>query len=106
MFVKSLAGSFLVILSVSANAANAANQSTCKGILHTDVKNGGFYIGGGKGEDEGICVIGKADIDKVMQVCNTHSYCAVTGNVVLCKNSGECVEVSNVSAVLKGGRRD
>jgi hypothetical protein len=74
-------------------------QQECYGILHKDP--GGLVFGGGKGEDEGICVISKSEEHKVLATCSPERYCRVTGIIELCKDSGECAEVTRVLSVQR-----
>jgi hypothetical protein len=86
-----------------ADTAAAEPQAyQCAGILHKD--QNGISFGGGKGEDEGICVINKSEEKKVLAICSVGHYCKVRGQVDLCKDSGECVEITNISFVSREKR--
>ena len=74
-------------------------QSQCFGILHHS--KGDLIIGGGRGEGEGICIINKAEIEKVLRTCRIGRRCFVKGSVDYCKDSGECVEITKIVAVRK-----
>ena len=69
----------------------------CWGILHQDTE--GMRFGGGRGEGEGICVINNAEENKVLAICSVGHYCKVTGIVDSCKDSGECSEITDITAV-------
>jgi hypothetical protein len=72
----------------------------CSGVLH-QVK-GDIMFGGGKGEDEGICIVNKLEVSKILATCRVGSYCLVEGLVDDCKDSGECTELTNVTSVRRG----
>ena len=81
--------------------AEAASRSgVCAGVLHRD--SDALRIGGGKGEDEGICLVGgKADMDKVLAVCSLEHHCWIKGRVSDCKDSGECSAITGITNVRK-----
>ena len=74
-------------------------QTQCFGVLHQS--KGDLMIGGGRGEGEGICIINKAEIGKVLRTCRIGGRCIVEGSVDYCKDSGECVEITKIVAVRK-----
>ena len=74
-------------------------QSQCFGVLHQS--KGDLVIGGGRGEGEGICIINKAEIEKVLKTCRPGRRCFVKGSVDYCKDSVECVEITKIVAVRK-----
>jgi hypothetical protein len=74
-----------------------AKVDTCEGILHRDQY--GIEFGGAHGEGEGICVVNKSQEQKVLEVCSVEHYCNVRGLVSDCKDSGECVEITNITSV-------
>ncbi|WP_420967077.1 hypothetical protein [Bradyrhizobium sp. B120] len=78
-------------------------QSQCSGILHQ--LKGDLLFGAGRGEGEGICVVSKAEIGKVLKKCSVGGRCVVDGSVDICKDSGECVEIKNIVAVRKSVER-
>ncbi len=87
-----------VYLMITSQLAQAEPQSSeCFGILHNDTK--GMRFGGGRNEDEGICVIKKTDESKVLAVCSIGHFCRVKGLVDDCNDSGECVELTNITSV-------
>lgn len=71
----------------------------CEGTLHRD--RDGLRIGGGAGEGEGICLIGKGDRAKVLAVCIVDRHCWVKGRISDCKDSGECSQISGIIAARK-----
>ena len=71
----------------------------CAGVLHRD--QDGVRIGGGWGEDEGICVINKSDERKVLAVCGLEKFCRVRGLIDDCKDSGECSELTKIYSIWK-----
>jgi hypothetical protein len=77
------------------DAAGGRNQ--CSGVLHQE--RGDLYIGGERGEKEGICVISKDAIAKVLSGCRVGQKCFVRGAVDDCNDSSECVVISDVSSV-------
>jgi hypothetical protein len=86
------------ILFHSKTAVAEPALGNCYGILHSD-KGGGLLFGGGKGEDEGICVINKSEVEKVLRTCSVGRSCRVVGMVDYCKDSGECTEISRITSV-------
>jgi hypothetical protein len=48
---------------------------------------------------EGICVINKSEESKVLATCRPGQYCRVNGVIDICKDSGECKEVTQVGLV-------
>jgi len=74
-------------------------QSQCFGVLHQS--KGDLIIGGGRGEGEGICIINKAETEKVLRTCRIGGRCIVQGSVDYCKDSLECVEITKIVAVRK-----
>jgi hypothetical protein len=71
----------------------------CTGILHQDKT--GLKFGGG---DEGICIIKKEDESRILSACTVGRYCRVKGQVDPCRDSGECVEITNITAVSSNAR--
>ncbi len=71
----------------------------CEGTLHRD--RDGLRIGGGAGEGEGICLVGKGDTSKVLAVCTVNRLCWIKGRISDCKDSGECSQISGVIAARK-----
>jgi hypothetical protein len=71
----------------------------CQGRLHQD--NTGLWIGGGQGEDESICEIGKSERAKVLAVCKPEQPCRISGHAMNCKDSGECSEFTSIISVQK-----
>ena len=51
--------------------------SECAGVHRKD--RYGLRIGGGVGEDEGTCVINKAEDNKVLAVCALEKFCQSSG---------------------------
>jgi hypothetical protein len=89
----------LAALLASGTSHAAGRPGTCEGILHRDGE--GLRIGGGAGEDEGICLIGKADQGRVLAVCAPEHHCRIRGRVSDCKDSGECAEIGGITSVRK-----
>jgi hypothetical protein len=69
----------------------------CGGILHRDRE--GLRFGGGRGFDETVCYVKKVDERKVLAQCAVGRYCKVKGTVAACQDSGECLEISNITFV-------
>jgi hypothetical protein len=74
------------------HAAEARNQ--CSGVLRQDRE--GVYVGGERGKKEGICVISKEDVAKVLAGCRVGQNCLVRGAVDDCNDSSECVVIFDV----------
>jgi hypothetical protein len=74
-------------------------KSHCSGVLH--LVNGELRFGGGRGESEGICIVSHAEVGKVLTTCRVDNRCTVEGIVDYCKDSGECVDIKNITAVHK-----
>ena len=91
------------LLAISALTVQSAfaepRQSQCFGVLHQS--KGDLMIGSGRGGGEGVCIINKAEIGKVLKVCRIGGRCIVEGSVDYCKESGECVDITNIVAVRK-----
>jgi hypothetical protein len=87
----------IVIASVSSQARAEVNQ--CKGRLHQDQTD--LWIGGGNGEGESICLIGKADRKRVLAVCTPEQPCRIRGHMANCRDAGECSEFSRIISVQK-----
>ena len=83
--------------SCEAHAAGARNQ--CSGILRED--RGGLYIGGDRGDKEGICVVSKDAMAKVLSGCRVGQKCLVRGAVDDCNDSNECVVITDVISVSR-----
>jgi hypothetical protein len=90
-----LAISTLTVQSVFAEPS----RSQCFGVLHQSKDD--LMIGGGRGEGEGICIINKAEISKVLRTCHIGGRCIVEGSVDNCQDSGECVEITKITDVRK-----
>ena len=90
----------LMTAAISAQTAFAApSAGQCSGVLHkTDDQ---LMFGGGKGEDEGIYIVRKADEAKVLAVCAVGKFCRVRGTVDDCTDSGECSELTSITTVRK-----
>jgi hypothetical protein len=86
-------------LFVSCPIRAQSGTSQCEGKLHRD--RSGLRIGGGLGEDEGICLINNAEAKKVLAVCALEHRCRVSGHVGLCKDTGECAEISGITSVQR-----
>jgi hypothetical protein len=69
----------------------------CEGKLHRD--SSGLLIGGGRGEDEGICLIDAADAKKVLAVCTLEHHCRISGHIGNCGDVGECGKISGITSV-------
>jgi len=94
----------LMLLMAGCVTANGEPEiRTCGGILHSDKY--GLRFGRGPGEEEFICAINNADKRKVLATCSVGKYCEVAGLVEPCKDSGECIEIRNISSVRTKPRR-
>jgi hypothetical protein len=89
----------LAALLASGPSDAAGQPGVCQGILHRDSDE--LRIGGGAGEGEGICLVGKADMARVLAVCTPNHHCWIKGQMNDCKDTGECAEISGVTAVRK-----
>lgn len=76
-----------------------AESLKCSGILYQTSES--LMFGGGRGETEGICLVNGRDAYKVLQICRIGKPCTVEGSGDLCKNSGECVEITNITTVRR-----
>jgi hypothetical protein len=86
-----------VLLSMPSYAQSKIDQ--CRGRLHQD--RTGLWIGGGQGEGESICQIGKSERARVLAVCKPEQPCRISGHAATCKDSGECSEFSRVISAQK-----
>jgi hypothetical protein len=75
-----------------------ADQSlgSCNGILKHDDDVFMLWRHG-----EGICTIADSDVQRVLKTCHLGQHCIVTGTSRLCPDSGECVEISDVTKVRR-----
>ena len=90
----------LAALLTSGATEAAGRPGVCAGVLHRD--EDGLRIGGGKGEDEGICLVGKAaDMGRVLAVCTVEHHCCIKGRVSDCRDAGECAEMVGITKVRK-----
>jgi hypothetical protein len=89
---------FALLLSSWPASAQSWNGE-CVGKLHHD--SSGLLIGGGTGEDEGICLIKDAEAKKVLAVCAVEQHCRVRGHIRACKDVGECEEISRITSVRR-----
>jgi hypothetical protein len=78
-----------------ANAQSSIGE--CAGKLHRD--GSGLLLGGGRGEDEGICLIDAADAKKVLAVCTLGHHCRISGHIGNCGDVGECGKISGATSV-------
>ena len=85
-------------ISLTKGAANNPEEE-CSGILHGDQY--GLRLGGGIGEGEGICVIAKSERHNVLTLCSIGHFCRLRGHVSDCKDSGECVEIRDITSMSK-----
>ena len=85
------------LASIPSHAQGKLDQ--CRGRLHQD--NTGLWIGGGQGEGESICEIGKSERGKVLAVCKPEQPCRISGHATNCKDSGECSEFTSIISVRK-----
>jgi hypothetical protein len=95
----SLAAPLLVLaFALGSWPANAQSRGgECEGKLHRD--DSGLLIGGGRGEDEGICLIDAADAKKVLAVCTLEHHCRIRGHIGNCGDVGECGKISRITSV-------
>ena len=80
----------------AADSRSTSRLTKCSGILHKD--RFGLHLGGGRGEDEGICVIRKADAEQVLTRCRVGVLCEITGESRDCPDSGECTEFTHITS--------
>ena len=101
----SLATLTLIVAAALASTPSYAQgkPDQCRGRLHQD--NTGLWIGGGQGEDESICEIGKSERAKVLAVCKPEQPCRISGHATNCKDSGECSEFTSIISVHKSTRK-
>ncbi len=88
---------FLILITGCASAYSEPEIRSCGGILHSDKY--GLHFGRGKGEEEFICAINNSDRRKVLATCRVGKYCEVVGLVDACNDSGECIEIRNITSV-------
>lgn len=74
-----------------------ADPLECSGILHQTGKD--LTFGGEPGEEEGICLVNGTETSKVLETCRVGKPCTVEGSGGLCKDSGECVQITSVTSV-------
>lgn len=93
--------SAIVVAALLASGSSRAENRNgiCHGILHRD--SDGLRLGGGRGEDEGICLVGRRDIATVLAACAVNHRCWIKGQTSDCKGSGECSEISGIVAVRR-----
>jgi hypothetical protein len=77
--------------------ATPAHADQCSGQL--TAQHGGLVL---TTENEGVCIIGKADERKVRARCSIGRSCVVTGAVDLCKEAADCVEITRVTRAHSG----
>jgi hypothetical protein len=77
--------------------ATPAHADQCSGRLTAE--HGGLVL---TTENEGVCIIGKADERKVRARCSIGRSCVVTGAVDLCKEAADCVEITRVTRAHSG----
>lgn len=75
----------------------AIESKLCSGVLHR--VGGDLRFGGDVGEGESICIIDKAERNKVLAVCPVGTSCRVKGIVLPCRDSGECSEITRITSV-------
>ena len=85
------------LVSMPSHAGSKVDQ--CRGRLHQD--NTGLWIGGGPGEGESICEIGKSVRARVLAVCKPEQPCRISGHATTCTDSGECSEFTGITSVQK-----
>jgi hypothetical protein len=88
----------IVIAAVFSLLASAAHADGCSGILTRSQSD--LELTESKQED--VCIIHPSEAAKVMRACRIGQYCTIVGKTKLCKDSGECVEVSHISNVRRG----
>ena len=77
-------------------ANTGPSQGSCSGKL---VRNDGHVlIRDGR---ESICTFRDGDEQEILATCSEGNYCEVTGLIDLCKDSGECVEVTKITNVSR-----
>jgi hypothetical protein len=81
------------------NIDDMATTHQCSGTLsRSDAQRGnGDNLALSNPDNEGICIIAKADEPKVLRGCAVGQFCVVTGSIKLCEDAGECVEVGHVT---------
>jgi len=90
---------FFAALPAPRSSRAEGQLGVCEGTLHEN--RDGLRIGGGAGEGEGICLVGKADMARVLAVCTLGHHCRIKGQMSDCKDTGECAEISRITAVRR-----
>jgi hypothetical protein len=92
-----LAIGFVLIVSEHEISSARPQPDKCSGILHKDKY--GLRFGGDNKEGEDICLVNQSDEQKVLAICAIGQFCEINGLVDYCKDSGECVEITNITSV-------
>jgi hypothetical protein len=82
---------------LTGHARAEPKADTCSGKV---VKLFGEYMLGDP-PNEGICTFRKSDTAAILKICPPGSSCEIFGLVDNCKDSGECVEVTHITAVRR-----
>jgi hypothetical protein len=90
---------FLTATLISMPSYAGGKVDQCRGRLHQD--NTGLWFGGGQGEGESICEIGKSERAKVLAVCKPEQPCRISGHATTCKDAGECAEFTSITSIQK-----
>jgi len=80
-------------------AVQAQAYQECSGVLHKD--RNGLRFGGREGEGEGICLISKSQVRKVLGTCIPDHFCMVKGVMKICEDGGQCGEIIRVVSVRR-----
>jgi hypothetical protein len=89
--------STVVAALVVATSASAQSRQECKGTLGQDRDGGLFFLS----PPEGSCEINWSQRSKVLTTCTLGRFCRVEGIVDICKDSGECSEITRVLSVRR-----
>jgi hypothetical protein len=78
--------------------AQAQKLDQCTGTLKE--RQDDLFLGDDK--DESICVIHKSQEKKVLAKRHIGAFCRLVGITSLCRDSGECVEITNIQTMTTG----
>jgi hypothetical protein len=80
-----------------ATSARAKTLDQCWGVLSRS--QGDLVLT--RLNDEGLCIVGKADESRVLHNCALGRGCVITGVVDFCKDQGGCVMFTHITEARK-----
>lgn len=69
----------------------------CQGVLR-QVRDEVIF---GAAKGEGVCIINKSELTKVLTICHIGDKCIVDGILDDCKDSGECTEMIQIKSIRR-----